>query len=94
MGASMNGNLEVVKVLLDRGAHVNQQDAAGQTALMHASQGNYPQVAGLLLSRGAKTEIKDQFGRTALTIATIYGNYGCGLHPRLGWRKRSHQGHS
>ncbi len=54
---------------------MNQQDAQGQTALMHASREGFPQVADLLLSKGAKTEIKDQFGRTALTVATIYGHY-------------------
>jgi hypothetical protein len=75
IGASMNGNLEVAKILLDQNARLNQQDAGGQTALMCASQGDYLPVVELLLSRGAKTEIKDQFGRTALTIATIYGNF-------------------
>lgn len=75
MGASMNGNLEVVELLLDKNAFVNQQDAQGKTALMYASQGGYPQVADLLLRKGSKTETMDQFGRTALTIATIYGNY-------------------
>jgi ankyrin repeat protein len=75
MGASMNGNLEVVRLLLAGDARLNQQDAQGQTALMHASQAGFSQIADLLLSKGANTEIKDQFGRTALTVATIYGHY-------------------
>lgn len=75
MGASMNGNVEVVKLLLSGEVRVNQQDAQGQTALMYASRGGYNQIANLLISKGANTEIQDQFGRTALTIATIYGNY-------------------
>ncbi len=75
MGACMNGNIEVVRLLLNADSRLNQQDAQGRTALMYASEGGYPQIVGLLLSRGAKTEIKDQFGRTALTIATIYGQY-------------------
>jgi uncharacterized protein len=73
IGACMNGNLEVVKLLLARDAKVNQQDAEGQTALIFASKNGYPDVVELLLSQGAKTEIKDQFGRTALTVATIHG---------------------
>ncbi len=76
MGASMNGNCEVVQLLLDNKALVNQQDAQGKTALMYASQGGFVPVAELLLSRGSRMEIRDQFGRTSLTIATIYGSYG------------------
>jgi ankyrin repeat protein len=72
IGASMNGNIEIVKILLEKGAKVNQQDAEGQTALIHASKNGFPDVVELLLSQGAKMEIKDQFGRTALTVATIH----------------------
>lgn len=75
MGACMNGNLEVARLLLSKDVKVNQQDGEGLTALMYTARGGYPQLGELLISRGAKLEIKDQFGRTALTVATIYGNY-------------------
>lgn len=76
MAASMNGNLEVARILLVDGyAHLNQQDAQGQTALMYAAHEGNPRLIGFLISKGVNMEIKDQFGRTALTIATIYGNY-------------------
>jgi ankyrin repeat protein len=73
MGAAMNGNVEVMKLLLCRDVKINQQDAEGQTALMYAAHYGHPAAVELLLSQGAKTEIKDQFGRTALTVATIQG---------------------
>lgn len=73
MGACMNGNTEVIELLLTREMKINAQDAEGQTALMYAAHFGYPAVLKMLLSRGAKTEMKDQFGRTALTIATIHG---------------------
>jgi hypothetical protein len=68
MGAAINGNTEVVRLLLSKDVPLNSQDAQGQTALIYASKGGHFQVVDMLLFRGAKTEIRDQFGRTALYL--------------------------
>ena len=53
---------------------LNQQDDEGQTALILAAKGGYPEVAKVLISNKANTELRDKFGRTALIVATIHGN--------------------
>ena len=54
--ASMNGHLEVVRVLLDAKAEVNKANNSGETPLYWALYGNYlhsPQIAALLRGAGA-----------------------------------------
>src|SRR5207244_5543504 len=54
MLASRTGNLNAVKLLIDRGANVNNADEfKGYTALMFAATENQPEVARLLIERGA-----------------------------------------
>jgi ankyrin repeat protein len=54
MTAASSGNVDAVKMLLDRGANVNAKEAAhGQTALMFAAALNRDAVIKLLASRGA-----------------------------------------
>ncbi len=51
--ASENGNLEIVKLLLDNGAAVNDVDLTGMTALMLAAERGHLQIVILLLNSGA-----------------------------------------
>ena len=67
--------LEAVKMLLDRGANVNEVDNNGDTAMHGAAYGAYPSVVTLLADRGADPQIwkeKNKFGRTPLFIAEGY----------------------
>ena len=48
-------NYEVVQFLLDRGAKVDMQCSAGNTALIIASKNGNTEVVQLLLDGGAKT---------------------------------------
>src|SRR5436190_13898408 len=67
MYAALYGNVESVRLLLDRGALVNARNDAGATALMYAVE----DVAAtkLLLERGADPNLRSGEGRTALMIA-------------------------
>lgn len=53
MYASANGNLEIVKLLLDNGVAVNDVDSTGMTALMLAAEAGHLQIVILLLNNGA-----------------------------------------
>src|SRR5438132_3509241 len=54
MLAARTGNLNAVKLLIDRGANVNGADEfKGYTALMFAGTENHPEVARMLIEHGA-----------------------------------------
>ena len=75
MEASRNGNIELVKFFLEKGANVNAKDNDSDTALMKASC-SYPghkEIVFLLLDMGANANAKDNLGWTALMKATYMG---------------------
>ncbi len=51
--AAQNGNLEVCRLLLEKGADVAARDDAGKTPLGYAIEGKHEAVALLLRERGA-----------------------------------------
>jgi ankyrin repeat protein len=58
MTAARAGNLDAVKVLLNRGADVNaRENYRGQTALMWAAAERHPEVVKVLLEHGADWKI-------------------------------------
>jgi ankyrin repeat protein len=69
MKASENGQIEVVKLLLDKGAKLDGQNNEGWTALIIASAQGNTEVVKLLLENGANTELKTIEGKTALDYA-------------------------
>lgn len=66
MTASFFGHVELVKLLVDRGAHLEKQDEFGVTALMLAADGLQPEVVRELLARGAQPHTRDRTGHGAL----------------------------
>jgi ankyrin repeat protein len=72
--ASKNGQIEVVRSLLDRGSNVNERDATQWTALTLASMKGKLQVAKLLIERGADVNHRGEFGWTPLHFASRYGH--------------------
>jgi ankyrin repeat protein len=66
--------LQVVKLLLDRGAAVNARGTRYRcTALMWAAMRNRPQIARMLLHAGADPLARSTEGLTAADYARIYG---------------------
>ena len=69
MSAAVAGSADSMKVLLEKGADVNAQNAFGTTALM-MSVTDLAKVR-LLLDRGANVNIASKQGRTALLLAAM-----------------------
>jgi len=69
--AIYNGDLEIVKLLLDRGVNINIQDRYGLTALMIATINKDLETMRLLLDHGVDINIQNRYDLTALMIATI-----------------------
>ncbi|CAH0017361.1 unnamed protein product [Clonostachys rhizophaga] len=71
--AAERGNLEMVQLLLARGAGLEHDGAGpGATPLMVASLHNHEAIVKVLINKGAKFYVND--GRSALTAATIGGH--------------------
>jgi uncharacterized protein len=69
MVATREGSLEIMKMLLDGGADINQQSGNGSTALLVAVQNGDAAAAKLLLERGADVNIANGKGWTPLYLA-------------------------
>lgn len=75
--AALVGHVEMVTMLLDRGAAANEVDLSGDTALIKAVKWSFPaafarfaDVVRVLMENGADPGHKNQRGDTALSIAT------------------------
>jgi ankyrin repeat protein len=74
--ASLEDYLEIIKLLLDRGADVNGTDMYGETSLHVAAKNNHPENVKLLLNHGADINYKDtKYKQTPLHIAARWGSY-------------------
>lgn len=74
--AAVEGHLEVVRHLIDRGADINVNRSfhealavPGVTPLHGAASGGHVDVARLLIASGARLDAKDKYGRSALQWA-------------------------
>lgn len=68
------GNYDIVKILLEKGAFINQKTLSGTTALMRASQEGHTNIVKLLISYNADIECKNQEGMNALILASRRGH--------------------
>jgi hypothetical protein len=65
--AALNGNREMVQLLLSMGADVNAKDKRGQTPLMMLDGDATADLVWDLINAGAKVNLRDKDGDTALT---------------------------
>ena len=71
------GNLDMVRMLVEKGADVQAADERGYTALMRGVLSYEPgaaQVVEYLLTKGARTDPKNETADTALSFALRFGD--------------------
>jgi ankyrin repeat protein len=71
--AAMNGKVDILTVLIARGASVNVQDENGITPLMLAARDGRLEAVQALIAQGAKIPVQDKLGENALHIAAAHG---------------------
>ena len=79
--AARQGDLDSARILLDRGADVNQVTEYGWTPLLTATHNRYYQLAIALLDHGADPNIANKGGWTPLYIATDNRSIEAGDYP-------------
>ena len=72
--ASAAGHIEVLKLLLEKGAYLMVVDNYGWTPLYSASLKEHFEVVRLLLEGRVNAEVEDANGRTALCFADAGGH--------------------
>ncbi len=72
--ASASGHIEVVRLLLSKGARVDHKQLSGATALLLASQQGNVEIMRLLLNKGANVNARRFDNETALRLASQKGN--------------------
>jgi ankyrin repeat protein len=72
--ASEGGYINIVKLLLDRGADIDAKVDLWGTALTIAAVSNQEEVVRLLLERGADVNVENEFCSGALDAAAQYGH--------------------
>src|SRR6266850_1867063 len=79
--AAREGDLESTKVLLDKGADVNQVTEYGWTPLLTATNNRHYKLAELLIERGANVNLANKGNWTPLYLATDNRNIEGGDFP-------------
>lgn len=74
MGAAWNGHRQIVELLFEMGADVNQADTTGVGPLLGSIWNGHPEVATFLIEKGADVNQANSKGQTPLMLATIYAN--------------------
>lgn len=72
--ASIGTNLELIELLVNKGAQVNAQSTGGETPLMKAIAFDNADAAKLLLEHGADAEIENSMNRNSYSFAKASKN--------------------
>jgi ankyrin repeat protein len=71
--AARYGHLDICRLLIDKGAHIEAKDSSGWTSLHYAAEKGHLEIARLLCDRGADIEARSNSGRRLLHIAAMCG---------------------
>jgi len=73
MLAAYNNSLETAKMLLEKGAKVDEKNDRGQTPLAGVCFKGYLDMAKLLVSNGANIDENNGLGMTPFSFAIMFG---------------------
>ena len=68
MRAAVQGQVEVVRLLAERGADLNVREKSGSTPVMRAAKQGQVKVVLLLAERGADLNMKEKSGMTPVNV--------------------------
>jgi ankyrin repeat protein len=74
--AAEQGSMESVVRLLDAGEDIDERDAAGRTAMHHASRMGHTEVLELLIAKGGDVNARTATGHTPLHEASATSQLG------------------
>ena len=104
MKAAEEGNLEVCKMMLEKGVDINAKEKKENwTALMLAALWGHAEIVKFLLEKGADVNAKDREDQTALIVAAKYGKTpivklllekGADVHVKGGGRRETALGYA
>ncbi|XP_041042130.1 death-associated protein kinase 1 isoform X3 [Carcharodon carcharias] len=84
------GNVQILNLLIQKGAKIDVQDKSGSNALYWAARHGHTEMLKFLLQKECPLNVQDKSGETALHVAARYGNvevvqYLCnvGVNPNL-----------
>jgi len=72
--AAREGHVDIVRLLLDAGANLEQADADGVTPLLIALMNEHAEAASFLVERGANVNAMDWYGQSPLFVAVDVRN--------------------
>ncbi|WP_373716039.1 ankyrin repeat domain-containing protein [Roseateles sp.] len=75
--AVRGGDVEIVRLILDAGANVNELADLSEAPLHLAVEDDKVEIAELLLARGADPALKRIFDESALDVALLHGSERC-----------------
>jgi len=85
--AATNGNIEIVKYLLDHSAYVDAGSPNATTPLMMAARGGHIDTVKLLLDEGADMRLRNQQNMTVIDFAERYHQDEIATGLKARWKK-------
>ncbi|XP_077457150.1 death-associated protein kinase 1 [Stigmatopora argus] len=78
------GNVDIINVLIRKGAHIHALDKSGANAIYYAARHGHVDTLKFLHANKCPLDVQDKSGETALHVASRYGNvdvvsYLCGI---------------
>ena len=78
MWVALGGDVEMARLLLDKGADIHAQNNSGRTVLMYGARGGDVEVVRFLLDKGTDLNAQDASDQSALMYAAWGGDAGGG----------------
>ncbi|KAI4871427.1 hypothetical protein NFI96_013053 [Prochilodus magdalenae] len=90
------GNVQIIDVLMRKGAEIQALDKSGANAIYYASRHGHVETLKFLHEKKCPLDIQDKSGETALHVAARYGNvdvvqYLCSIHANPDLTDREHE---